>query len=68
MVFAVRMNNSDKTKAEMKTKNIPTLDELIEFIKREGKDSPLVKEMNAKLKAAVEKMTTSERICDAHTS
>jgi len=45
-----------KMKVEMKAKSIPTLDELIEFIKREGKDSPLVKEMNAKLQAAVEKM------------
>jgi len=41
--------------AEMKAKGIPTLDELIEFIKREGKDSPLVKEMNAKFQEAIKK-------------
>ena len=41
--------------AEMKAKGIPTLDELIEFIKREGKDSPLVKEMNVKFKEAIKK-------------
>lgn len=43
----------DVIEAEMKAKGIPTLDELIEFIKREGKDSPLVKEMNAKFQEAI---------------